>query len=365
MKQLFLIFGLFLLWSCHAPKEVISSTSLEPVKKPKNIILMIGDGMGLGQISAGLYSNNNQLHMERFKVVGLHKSYSADNLITDSAAGATSFACGIKTYNKAIGVNTDSLPVVTILEEVEKMGFATGLIATSTIVHATPASFAAHEKDRNSYEAIAADFLEVDVDLFIGGGKKYFDKRTIDNRNLYEEFEKKGYYVSDYIREPLELMSLPDQPVLYFTADDSPRKVSEGRDYLPLASALGVNYLKSRSNKGFFLMIEGSQIDWGGHDNDAPYLIAETIDFDAAIGAVLDWAEKDGETLVIVTADHETGGLSINYGSKMNELTTAFTSPGHTGTLIPVFAYGPGASLFGGIYENTAIYDKMKALLGK
>lgn len=364
MRKLFMLVVLFLLWSCHTSRDAVSTAS-EPVKKPKNIILMIGDGMGLTQISAGLYSNDNHLNMERFKVVGLHKSYSADDLITDSAAGATAFSCGVKTYNKAIGLNVDSMPVMTILEDAEKMGMATGLVATCAIVHATPASFIAHEKNRNDYEAIAADFLDDDFDLFIGGGKKYFDKRTIDNRNLYQELEKKGYYVSDYIREPLELMAMPNQPVAYFTADDHPRKAAEGREYLPLASVMGVDFLKSRSDKGFFLMIEGSQIDWGGHDNDAPYVISETLDFDAAIGAVLDWAEKDGETLVIVTADHETGGLSINTGSKLNELQTAFTTKSHTGTLIPVFAFGPGASLFSGIYENTAIHDKMKALLEK
>lgn len=364
MKK-FLIAGAILLqWACHAPKAVIAPAPEVP-KKPKNIVLMIGDGMGLTQVSAGLFSNDNHLQMERFKVIGLHKPYAADDLITDSAAGATAFASGIKTYNQAVGVNIDSLPVPTILEELEQAGYATGLIATSTIVHATPAAFIAHVKKRSEYEAIAADFLQTEVDLFIGGGKKFFDQRTVDNRNLYRELEQNGYYVSDYSREPLELMTLPDQPVAYFTADDSPRKAAQGREYLPLASVMALDFLSSRSDTGFFVMIEGSQIDWTGHDNDAPNLIAEILDFDAAIGAVLDWAEKDGETLVIVTADHETGGLAIGYGSRMNELKLTFSSTGHTGTLIPVYAWGPGAEHFAGFYENTAIYHKMKALLGK
>jgi alkaline phosphatase len=124
-------------------------------------------------------------------------------------------------------------------------------------------------------------------------------------------------------------------------------------------------FLRKRGgDKGFFLMIEGAQIDWGGHANSSSYIISEMIDFDDTIGAVLDFAKEDGETLVIVTSDHETGGFAINPGSTMDKIKAGFTTEYHTGTLIPVFAYGPGASLFGGIYENTDIYHKMKAAFG-
>jgi alkaline phosphatase len=125
-----------------------------------------------------------------------------------------------------------------------------------------------------------------------------------------------------------------------------------------------VNQLSERDtlDRGFFLMIEGSQIDWGGHANDSEYIISEMLEFDRAIGEVLDFAQRDGETLVIVTADHETGGYAINNGSSMGNIQGAFTSDYHTADLIPVFAYGPGAERFGGIYENTAIFDKMKLL---
>ena len=149
-----------------ADRSVPTISSATPTRTAKNVILMIGDGMGLTQITAGLYSNNNRLNLERFPVVGLHKSYASNNLVTDSAAGATAFSAGLKTYNGAIGVDPDTVAHQTILEEVEKLGKSTGLVATSTIVHATPASFIAHVKSRQMYEAIALDFLKTEIDFF-------------------------------------------------------------------------------------------------------------------------------------------------------------------------------------------------------
>ncbi|MFN7115898.1 MAG: alkaline phosphatase [Saprospiraceae bacterium] len=334
-------------------------------QKPKNIILMIGDGMGVSQITAGLYSNNNRLALEKFPVVGFHKSYSFDDLITDSAAGATAFACGVKTYNGAIGLNADTIPCTTILEESERNGLATGMVVTSTIVHATPASFIAHQQIRVLNEEIAADFLKTDIDLIIGGGKRYFDRRDIDNRNLYEELERKGYFVSDYMKAELTQLGLnPKQNFAYFTADTDPLPAPAGRDYLPYAVKQALPFLEQRSDKGFFLMVEGSQIDWAGHARKGDILIEEMLDFYKAIEIVLEFAHKRGNTLVIVTGDHETGGFSITEGSKMNRLKTAFTTNGHTAALIPVFAYGPSAQLFSGIYENTDIYKKMRYALG-
>ncbi|NJB87482.1 alkaline phosphatase [Lewinella marina] len=334
---------------------------------PKNIILMIGDGMGVTQISAGLYSNNNQLNLERFPVVGLHKSYSADNLITDSAAGATAFSAGVKTYNGAIGVDVDTLPVTTILEMAESAGMPTGLVATSSIVHATPASFYAHVKQRKEYEAIAADLLKTDIDLFIGGGAKYFERRETDTRNLTEELRSQGIEVSSFVDTDLKKLKVKRaKRVAYYTADSEPVPFNQGRDYLVDATELAMDFLNDRDslNKGFFLMVEASQIDWGGHSNNSDYIISEMIEFDRAIGAALNFAQRDGETLIIVTADHETGGYAINNGSVMGQIEGAFTSDYHTADLIPVFAYGPGAEQFSGIFENTAIFDKMKLLYG-
>ncbi len=369
MKKILFFAVLFSLFACNQSQTGATTQTerveLEPRKQAKNVILMIGDGMGLTQITAGLYSNNNRLHLERLPYIGLHKPYSSDDLVTDSAAGATAFSAGVKTYNGAIGVDSEQQSVGTILEEAEQVGLATGLIATSTIVHATPASFVAHVPDRNMYEAIAADFLSTDVDLFIGGGVKFFNRREKDERNLFEELAAKGYVVSSYMDKALDKTKVDfTKNFAYFTADADPLPVSQGRDYLPFASKFATEYLSQQEEPGFFLMIEGSQIDWGGHANDSDYIITELLDFDEAIGHVLDFAQQDGETLVIVTSDHETGGYAINPGSTMGNIESGFTTGSHTAALIPVFAYGPGAELFAGMYENTAIYEKMRAAFG-
>lgn len=323
--------------------------------------------MGITQISAGLYSNNNRLNLERFSVIGLHKSYSADNLITDSAAGATAFASGVKSYNGAIGVDADTLAAPTILEMAEAAGMPTGLVATSSIVHATPAAFYAHARYRQNYEEIAADLLNTDIDLFIGGGAKFFERRETDERNLSDELRERGNDLQSFVDTDIkDLIVDRAKNIGYYTADGEPLPYSQGRRYLVDASELAVDYLDERDteNQGFFLMVEGSQIDWGGHSNDSDYIISEMIEFDQAIGAMLNFAQQDGETLVIVTADHETGGYAINNGSSMGQIDGAFTSDYHTADLIPVFAFGPGAERFSGIYENTAIFDKMVQLYG-
>ena len=374
---LIIFFGACKTPSVKMPAEALKSyskTAYPQTQRPKNIIFMVGDGMGLSQISAGYYMNSGKLNIAKFPYTGLHINYPAEDstIITDSAAGATAFSCGCKTYNAAIGVNKDSIPCETILEMAEKRGLATGLVATCNIQHATPASFIAHVKSRADYEPISLDFLKTDIDLFIGGGKKYFDRRETDNRNLVTELTKKGYYVSDWNKEELTNIKLPmKQNIAYFTADIQPLTVEQGRDYLPKAAKLACNFLEKRSNKGFFMMIEGSQIDWGGHAGNTNYIVNEMLDFDKTIGEVLDFAKRDGNTLVIVTADHETGGFSLVKGSKWNKIVGGFgdTKPErgaiyHTATWIPVFAYGPGAQEFTGVYENTAIFDKMKKLFG-
>ena len=336
-----------------------------PDGKAKNIVLLIGDGMGLGQISASLFQHGKPLQLEQFPVVGFQKTFSKDNLVTDSAASATAMATGQKTINSAIGVDENEEPLTTILEEAETNGLATGLIATSSIVHATPASFIAHQKSRILYEQIASDFLNTDIDLFIGGGKQYFSRRKTDERDLVKELKAKNYLIYDYFYHEIQQVK-PDlhKNLVYFAADNQPLPASQGREYLPYASEMALKFLKEKSEKGFFVMIESSQIDWSGHANQGFALMSEMKDFNKAIEKVLDFAKKDKETLVIVTADHETGGFAINPGSKMKRLEMVFTTNGHTATMVPVFAYGPQAELFGGVYDNTAIYHKMKEAFG-
>lgn len=327
----------------------------EASAKPKNIIFLIGDGMGLTQIYAGLTANKGALNLELFKHIGLSKTYSSSSYITDSAAGATAFSIGKKTYNGAIGVDQDTIPVKTILEIAEENGLATGLVSTSSITHATPASFIAHQPFRKMEFEIAADFLKTDIDLFIGGGQKYFNARK-DGRDLVKELQDKQYDVQmtlDGVR------ASSNGKLVGLLAEGGMPPISEGRgDMLEQAAEKAINLL-SQNDSGFFLMIEGSQIDWGGHKNDAQYVVDEMLDFDKVIGKVLEFAANDGNTLVVVTADHETGGMTLVNGSmETGEVEAKFTTLHHTSVFVPVFAFGPQAEAFMGTYENTAIFDK-------
>ncbi|MEN8928036.1 MAG: alkaline phosphatase [Flavobacteriales bacterium] len=374
--HLILILLLFFTNSCELNKktelkdgEIKSTENLKSL--PKNIILMIGDGMGISQITAGMYSNNNYLNLERCKVIGLIKTDSKNKLITDSAAGATAFATGKKTKNGMISqAMSDSSDYKTFVEYAEEHNKATGIIATSTVTHATPACFYAHYPKR--YDAngpISAQFMNSGVEVLIGGGKHYFENRK-DGRNLLTELEEKNYTVLDTMTEGLNTENIeklvylysPRQPgKLIFTAGDE--HPSRG-PILPLATEKALEVLKKDTN-GFFMMVEGSQIDWGGHNNDSEYIINEVKDFDNAVQKVLDFAKLDGETLVIITADHETGGYAIIDGNKDGtNLKGGFSTKHHSAAMIPVFAYGKGAEAFGGIYDNTEIFNKMMDAFG-
>jgi alkaline phosphatase len=321
--------------------------------------------MGTTQITAAMLEASQKLNLERFKVIGFHKNSSADDLVTDSAAGATAFSIGKKANNGNVGVDANEDPHETIMETAIKEGLTTALVATSTIVHATPASFAAHWPKRRDYEVIAEQMSRSEVDLMVGGGLKFFNRRE-DEVNLIEAMMNKGYKCTSFFDTDLEELNFdPGSKHLHLTADDSPIPVAQGRDYLPVVSKKALSYVSERGEeKGFFIMIEGSQIDWGGHANQFDYVVSELHEFDKVVGAALDFAEQDGETLVLVTADHETGGLTILKGSKPGELKANFADDYHTAELIPVFAYGPGAEQFGGIYENTEIYFKLRSVLG-
>jgi alkaline phosphatase len=321
---------------------------------------MVGDGMGVSQIYAGLTANKGSLNLEQFKVIGFHRNQASDNYVTDSAAGATAFATGKQTYNGAIGLDSLKQPSVTLLELAEQKGLATGLVTTCDITDATPSSFIAHHLKRSMHEEIAADFLKTDVDVVIGGGRKYFETRQ-DKRNLLDSLRKKNYQVLGDIQS---MASVHQGKLVNLYADENPVKMSEGRGDALLKSTQKAIELVGTNKKGFFVLIEGSQIDWGGHANDAPYAIAEMIDFDSSIGWVLDFARKNKETLVVITADHETGGMALMGGNmQTGEVKAAFTTKGHTGQMIPVFAFGPGAEDFNGIYHNYDLFTKMRGAL--
>jgi alkaline phosphatase len=329
-----------------------------PAKYPKakNIILMIGDGMGVSQVFAAYTAQKGQAHMMTFPVTGFSLTQSESHYITDSGAGGTALSTGKRTYNGAVGVDMNKQPLPTILEIAKQNGLATGIVVSSSITHATPADFYAHQASRAQDEEIAADFLKVQPDVAIGGGYKAFANRK-DGRNLIQELKQAGYQVAD---STADLSSYKSGRLVALMAQVHPAKITAGRgELLPNGTKTALNIL-SQNKKGFFLMVEGSQIDWAGHDNDVNTIVQETVDFDKAVGIALDFAKKDGNTLVIVTADHETGGFAITEGNiAEGKVGGKFVSKDHTAVMVPVFAYGPGAEAFMGVQLNTDIFKKM------
>ena len=325
------------------------------IKQAKNIILLIGDGMGSSHVFAGITANKGETYFQQFNNNGFSRTASADKYKTDSAAGGTAISTGEKTNNGSVGVDVNDESVETILEIADKNGKATGMVTTSSITHATPAVFISHQPKRNMYEEIALDFLNTDIDVFIGGGKDNFNKRK-DGLNLLDSLRTKGYVVLD---SETDIKEFSSNKLAGFIADGHPKGISERGDVLVSSTNKAIEIL-SKNKNGFFLMVEGSQIDWAAHGNNASQLLNEIADFDKAIGEALKFAEKDGNTLVIVTADHETGGFIVKDGNdKLGEVKGVFSSKGHTATMVPVFAYGPGAAKFRGIYQNTEIFNKM------
>ena len=354
-KYLVIFLSVVLVFGCQPEKK-----ETKP-EHPKNIIFLIGDGMGVSHIYAGMTANHGPLTIEQFKHIGFIKTYSSDNYITDSAASGTAMSSGKKTKNGMTGMDPDTIALRSVLEIAEEHGLASGLVSTSAITHATPASFIAHQPSRNMYEEIAADFLKTEIDVFIGGGRDHFMKRE-DGRDLTKELEERGYNV---LFDMDKISGITEGKLAGLTADGHNPRYSEGRgDMLPDATVTAMKILNN-NKKGFFLMVEGSQIDWGGHANSTEYIVEEVIDFDHAVAKALEFAKSDGNTLVVVTADHETGGLGINGGSfEDGTVEGGYTTKSHTGVMVPVFAYGPGAKEFMGIYENTALFDKFLKAYG-
>jgi alkaline phosphatase len=339
-------------------------------KKPSNIIFLIGDGMGLSAVSTGFYYGDQPSVFKRFNEIGLQQTSSASHKITDSAASGTAMATGTLTYNGAIGVDTSKAPIQNIAELLASMGWSTGVVATSTISHATPASFYAHVVQRSMEDEIAAQLLNSEIDFFAGGGLDKFIKRA-DSTDLLPLAVEKGFIIDTTgLAAPGTLNA--DQKYGFLPEAGGMPPMVEGRGpFLPEATILAISHL-SQNQEGFFLMVEGSQIDWAGHANDTEYLVGEMLDFEQVIAASLDFAEKDGNTLVVVTADHETGGFAlgpkkpeegINAYADYSVIEPVFATGQHSATLIPVFAFGPGAEQFKGIYKNTEINHKMVALV--
>lgn len=350
------------------PKTCNTVPAAEPVR---NVILMIGDGMGLAQVTSYMLRGGAPLSLARAQSIGLQSTFSASSEVTDSAAAATALATGTKTHNGMISMTPDKQPLRSVLERAAAAGLATGLVDTHAITDATPVAFIGHNESRKNEDDLAADFLRTDIDLFIGGGRDHFEKRS-DGRNISDELRQKGYTVAYSLDT---LAALDKSPVGILLADKSLPLVSQGRgDMLPRATDQALRLLSANGDKGFFVMIEGSHIDNGGHDNNAETVLSEIRDFDAAVKIALDFADRTPGTLVIITGDHETGGMTLpsdenkfdmgklQPGDK-NRATVQFSTKGHTACLIPVYAYGAGAARFSGFMDNTDIPKRIAEAL--
>lgn len=329
-------------------------------KRPVNIIIFIGDGLGPAHITAGIAVSDNTLVVEKFKYAGYCKTSSYDRYVTDSAAAATAIACGVKTRNGMIGMGPDTTIVRSIMEIAKKNGLATGVVSTSAVTHATPAGFVAHNPGRGNYEDIALDFLKGTVDVFIGGGANHFVKRA-DGKDFSSDLRKMGYDVVFTLDDLMK--SRTDKIAGLLDAEHMARSVDGRYGMLETMTSKAVETL-SRNKKGFILMVEGSQIDFAGHDRNLEWTISEVLDFDRAVSWAYEYAEKSLNTLVVVTSDHETGGLVLTGGDiKKKTVTGVFATNNHSGVIVPVFSHGPGAEKFTGIIDNTDFFPKFMELL--
>ena len=328
--------------------------------KPLNVILMIGDGLGLAHLSSGMYANGGELTITNLRTCGWVRTQSGDDFTTDSAASGTAYSTGHKTHNAAIGVDMNDNPLQNLPEKIYDDGIVSGIVTTDDMDGATPSAFFAHQQSRKMSAEIWADLADAKVIFFAGGSWEDYEK--IDNSTAKAIQDR--YYVTNILhgKKVAKAKCLGYLPPKAETAS-----MSKGRgDFLPSTTEYAIEFLNSRVNdgKGFFLMVEGARIDKSSHDNDFPSMVKEVLDFDRAVEAAIRFAEKDGNTLVIISADHETGALSLRGGDpSKGKVKGAFSSKGHTGIPVPLFAYGPGSQHFMGVQENSDVSNKIEALL--
>lgn len=316
-------------------------------KKVKNVIILIGDGTGLPQLYAGYTANKAALNIFNMRSSGLSKTSSYDSYITDSAPGSTAISSGEKTNNRAVGVDHTGAPLTLLPTIFAKQKKKTGLVTCGDITDATPADFYAHQSERSSSTAILADLQHADIDILMG------------SRN-------------DTSIAPLKALQKT-----FNIVQTTEQVTGAARKWIVIEPRAGLSMLKGRGDwlskafdktsktlsankEGFLMMLEGAQIDHGGHANNLPYVVTEVMDFDQVVGKALQFADADGETLVIVTADHETGGLTLLDGDYTKGYVGGqFATTDHTALPVTVFAYGPRSYLFTGVYENTEIFRKI------
>lgn len=328
----------------------IADVEMPPLgNEVRNVIIMIGDGMGLEQVSCAWVLNHGKLNLDRFPYTGLSRTWCTNELITDSGAGGTALAIGQKTAYSCVGVAADSTDVPSVLVKAQQLGKKTGIAVTCHFADATPCDFACHNEYRYNQDDLIADYVECGVDYLSGGGTDWFTNiRRSDDRDIMAEMAAAGYTVA---RTEEQLMQA-GLPVIGILSPDNLPVSKERGDLFRRTVARGLDLL-SQGDKGFVMMIEGSCIDDWLHGNDIAKAMEELLDFDRTIGDVLEWAAKDGHTLVVVTADHATGCLTLQDGNLAEGLIGVhFASESHNGIAVPIYAWGPGSDRFTGIREN-------------
>ena len=335
------------------------ASSCIALQTPKSIILLIGDGMGIGHITTARCAGpgpSGKLAIDTMPVTGLSMTYPANAIVTDSAAAGTALATGVKAKNGAISVDPSGKRVRTLLEAARDMGKSTGIISTKFITDATPAVFVAHAASRKQREDIAAQMIASRVNVVLGGGRRDFLPDSAggarkDGRDLLADAAKRGYDVFDSADAMAK--STSDRMIGLFASDVMSTERPEPTIAEMTAKAIST---LAANPKGFFLMSEGAQIDSKAHGNDMDGVIRQMSMFDEAVRVALDVAAKSGDTLVIVTADHDTGGMAAQDPNDKNpKVTAGWVSGGHSANMVPIYAYGPGADLFTGTHQNTDI----------
>lgn len=365
---------------------ILASCTFEYQESPKNVIYLIGDGMGFGAVSSLLLSMEEETGFEQAPVIGLSETCSANNYVTDSPAGGTALATGTRTCNGFLGVDPDSVQLESLLKKAQKMGKKTGIVVNTTLTEATPGAFYAGVTSRKESYKIAEQFTESGVDVAIGAGLSAFINRP-DSVDMTAVLIKKGYNVYLDWKSVLETQSEKFVGILDMgdvhrrnkkstttasaaegqevclaarlaateeNADTT--RFSEPTEYLHKACTKALSILEKGASKGFFLMVESAIIDGYGHNNDSEGMIEEMKEFDQTLKTLIAYIDEHPNTLLVVTADHETGGTGVAYKShEVNQpkgLHLNFSTKGHTGTVVPIFAYGAGAESFRGIFQN-------------
>ncbi len=354
-----ILFGV--LTACRGPGLAQTPGPAAAGGAPPRVILVIADGTGISHWTAGVLSSDS-LALWRFPVTGLVDTRNVEGRITDSAASATAYATGVLTFNRFIGMGPDSSVLETVMERASRRGMSTGLVATSSIVHATPASFASHVLDRGEYEEIAAQMAGSAVNVLLGGGRAYFDPaRREDGADYLSELGRDRQTVSN-AAELFAARDVESTGLIGLFADNAMPAADGGRAPTLAEMTSAALAVADRDPDGFLLVIEASQIDWLAHDNQ-PFdrVVSEVLDCDAALRVALDFLERTPGALVVVVADHETGGTTVLEGASGWELR--YSSGGHTAELVPMFAAGAGAAAFSGLHTADEVGRLLAAVV--